>query len=80
MLIQQLAKKQGANKLEKFLSDRLAEKLKDMQTDIQIKSKLNILDAKPLYFLQKTVYANLTCVDKLESVSRRAQDRMERLR
>ena len=34
VLIQQLAKKQGANKLEKFLSDRLADKLKDMQTDI----------------------------------------------
>ncbi|CDW86365.1 UNKNOWN [Stylonychia lemnae] len=55
LLTIELAKKQGANKLEKFIAEKLQDKLKSMHTEIQIRNKL-------------------------ESVNRRLQDRLERLK
>ena len=39
-LISQLGKKQAANKLEKFIAERLQEKVQSMIIDSQIQSKL----------------------------------------
>lgn len=40
MLVQQLGKKQSANKLEKFIAERLSEKLKALQLEQQIKARM----------------------------------------
>ena len=40
MLVQQLGKKQSANKLEKFIAERLLEKLRSMQLEQQIKTRV----------------------------------------
>lgn len=55
VLTAKLGKNQAANKLEKFLADKIQDKLKEMQTELQIKSKL-------------------------EAVSKKIQDRINRLR
>ena len=40
VLVQQLGKKQSANKLEKFIAERLSEKLKALQLEQQIKARM----------------------------------------
>ena len=36
----QLGKKQSANKLEKFIAEKLSERLKSMQLDFQIRQRM----------------------------------------